>query len=65
MTSSACHRAPDPRCGPDDSTASSPLVVGCRGRSSLTGYALGSASRAVIHQAPCPVLVVRGKEDER
>ncbi|GAA3465308.1 universal stress protein [Saccharothrix longispora] len=40
------------------------LVVGCHGRSPLTGYVLGSTGHALIHHAPCPVLVVReGGED--
>jgi nucleotide-binding universal stress UspA family protein len=36
------------------------LVVGNRGRSPLASLVLGSTSRVMIQQAPCPVLVVRG-----
>jgi nucleotide-binding universal stress UspA family protein len=42
-------------CGSDDL-----LVLGTRGRSLLTGLLLGSVSRASLHQAPCPVVVVPG-----
>ncbi|EWM19210.1 universal stress protein [Kutzneria sp. 744] len=35
------------------------LVVGCHGRSPLTGLVLGAAPRALLHQAACPVMVVR------
>ncbi|MFD7660238.1 universal stress protein [Actinosynnema sp. NPDC059797] len=41
------------------------LVVGCHGRSPLTGYALGSTSHALVHHAPCPVLVVRETGEQR
>ena len=34
------------------------LVVGSRGMSGLTGALLGSVTHAVVHHAPCPVLVV-------
>ncbi|QFZ19676.1 universal stress protein [Saccharothrix syringae] len=35
------------------------VVVGCHGRSTLTGWLLGSTSHALLHHAPCPVLVIR------
>jgi nucleotide-binding universal stress UspA family protein len=34
------------------------LVVGTRGTSGLTGALIGSVAHALIHHAPCPVLVV-------
>jgi len=35
------------------------IVVGARGQGALKRMALGSVSESVLHQAKCPVLVVR------
>ncbi|WP_067822185.1 universal stress protein [Nocardia inohanensis] len=38
------------------------LVVGTHGRSGFAGLVLGSVSTALLHDAECPVLVVRSRE---
>ncbi|HEX4180354.1 MAG TPA: universal stress protein, partial [Caulobacteraceae bacterium] len=37
------------------------IVIGSHGRSALTQVLLGSVAEAVMRNAPCPVLVVRGR----
>ena len=39
------------------------LVVGSRGRGAIKRALLGSISSHVVHNAPCPVLVVRETQD--
>ena len=38
------------------------IVIGSHGRSGVTRVVLGSVAEAVMRHAPCPVVVVRGKE---
>jgi nucleotide-binding universal stress UspA family protein len=44
------------------SQGASMLVVGARGRGGFRGVVMGSVSWHAVHQAHCPVLVVRGDD---
>lgn len=39
------------------------VVIGSRGRGAIKRALLGSVSTHVVHNAPCPVLVVNSKDD--
>jgi nucleotide-binding universal stress UspA family protein len=38
------------------------LVVGSRGHGGFTEAMLGSVGQHLVHHAPCPVVIIRGKE---
>lgn len=40
------------------------LVVGSRGHSGFTEALLGSVSQHCVHHASCPVVVIRGQDDD-
>jgi nucleotide-binding universal stress UspA family protein len=40
------------------------LAVGCHGHTRAVGIVLGSVATLALHEAPCPVLVARGAEDD-
>jgi nucleotide-binding universal stress UspA family protein len=37
------------------------IVMGTRGQTGREGWGLGSVAQAVVHEAPCTVVVVRGR----
>ncbi|HSN81866.1 MAG TPA: universal stress protein [Polyangiales bacterium] len=41
------------------------MILGSHGRSGLSRAFLGSVAERVVRHAPCPVLVVRGREEQR
>ena len=46
----------------DRSADASLLVVGSRGHGGFAEALLGSVSQHVVHHAPCPVVIIRGRE---
>jgi nucleotide-binding universal stress UspA family protein len=54
---------PPARVLADISSAAGTLVVGSRGRGGFAGLLLGSITRRLVHDAACPVLVVRRVAD--
>jgi nucleotide-binding universal stress UspA family protein len=49
----------DPRAGLEATRDAELLVVGSHGYGTFAGMLLGSVSHALLHQAPCPLAVVR------
>jgi nucleotide-binding universal stress UspA family protein len=50
-------------CGLAESREAEIIVVGAHGWGSVRRLLHGSVSSAVLHDAPCPVLVVRGQDE--
>ena len=54
------------RAGPvlvDAADGADLLVVGCRGHGGLAEAPLGSVGQFCVHHAPCPVVIMRGKQE--
>jgi nucleotide-binding universal stress UspA family protein len=56
--------APDEICAAAAETAARLIIIGAHGWGALQRLVFGSVSTAVLHHAQCPVLIVRGAEDE-
>jgi nucleotide-binding universal stress UspA family protein len=56
--------ASDEICAAAAETGARLIVIGAHGWGALQRLVFGSVSTAVLHHAECPVLVVRGAEDE-
>jgi nucleotide-binding universal stress UspA family protein len=56
--------APDEICAAANESSARLIVIGAHGWGTLQRLVFGSVSTAVLHHAQCPVLVVRGAEDE-
>ena len=61
-----CPRVAEGRAGPvlvDAAGGADLLVVGSRGHAGLTEALLGSVGQYCVHHAPCPVVIMRGKQE--
>jgi len=56
--------AADEICAAAEETAADMVVLGAHGWGAVRRILFGSVSAAVLHHAPCPVLVVRGEPEE-
>jgi len=56
--------AQDEICAAANETAARLIVIGAHGWGALQRLVFGSVSTAVLHHAHCPVLIVRGTDDE-